>query len=162
MGYDVVGRRLRLESLKRFLYRIAGGEQPVKSGEVWAIGIDLGGTKTEVARIDASGSLGERLRHPTPVKDGPQAVRKVIVAAVQNLRGNAVSPPVGVGVGLAGQIDPEHGMVRIDQGVRRQALSAATQSLHILPAQLKNDVGVIGAAVLAMRLFSSKEGFRNV
>jgi glucokinase len=51
---------------------------------------------------------------------------------------------------------------RIDQGVRRQALSAATQSLHILPAQLKNDAGVIGAAVLAMRLFSSKEGFRNV
>jgi glucokinase len=51
---------------------------------------------------------------------------------------------------------------RIDQGVRRQALSAATQSLRILPAQLKNDAGVIGAAVLAMRLFSSKEGFRDV
>ena len=329
----------------------------MKTGEVWAIGVDLGGTKTEVAQIGVSGSMGERLRHPTPVKDGPQAVRKEIVAAVKNLREKAASPPVGVGVGLAGQIDSEHGMVRfapnlgwhnvsfqsdlagalglpvvvtndvraatwgewlhgagqgcddlvclfigtgvgggvvsggkmlsgcsnttgevghmiidlhgpscscgsqgcfealaggwaiarqareavaadrslgasllkiagkpdaitaemvaeaartddplarriidevvqaliagcvslvnafnpcrlilgggvmegspelvhrIDQGVRRQALPAATQSLHILPAQLKNDAGVIGAAVLAMRLFSSKEGFRNV
>jgi glucokinase len=327
------------------------------AGEAWAIGVDLGGTKIEAARVDGSGSLRERLRRPTDVKGGPEAVKEEIVNAVQILRDKATSPPVGVGVGLAGQIDPEHGMVRfapnlgwrnvsfqsnlaralglpvvvtndvraatwgewlhgagqgcddlvclfvgtgigggvvsggqmlsgcsntagevghmiinlhgppcscgsrgcfealaggwaiarqareavaadpslgapllkiagkgdsitaemvaeaaktddplarriidevvqaliagcvslvnafnpcllilgggviegspelvnrIDQGVRRQALSAATQSLRILPAQLKNDAGVIGAAVLAMRLFSSKEGFRDV
>jgi predicted NBD/HSP70 family sugar kinase len=42
----------------------------MKVGGVWAIGVDLGGTKIEVAQVDASGSLRERLRHPTPVKEG--------------------------------------------------------------------------------------------
>jgi glucokinase len=51
---------------------------------------------------------------------------------------------------------------RIDRGVRQQALSAATQSLAILPAQLRNDAGVVGAAALAMHLFAGKEGFHHV
>jgi glucokinase len=51
---------------------------------------------------------------------------------------------------------------RIDRGVHQQALSTATQSLAILPAQLRNDAGVVGAAAFAMHLFAGKEGFQNV
>jgi glucokinase len=51
---------------------------------------------------------------------------------------------------------------RIDHGVRQKALSAATRSLQVLPAQLKNDAGVIGAAALAIHLFANVEGPRNV
>jgi len=51
---------------------------------------------------------------------------------------------------------------RIDRGVRGQALSAATQSLAIVPARLRNDAGVVGAAALAMRLFEGKEEFHHV
>ena len=46
--------------------------------------------------------------------------------------------------------------------INQQALSAAIQSLHILPAQLKNDSGVVGVAALAVRLFASKGGYRDV
>jgi len=46
--------------------------------------------------------------------------------------------------------------------IAQQAREAASQPLHILPAQLKNDAGVVGAAVLAMRLFASKGEYRNV
>jgi len=53
-------------------------------------------------------------------------------------------------------------MERIDRGVRRQALSAAIRPLHILPAQLKNDAGVVGTAALTVHLFAGKEEFRNV
>jgi glucokinase len=42
---------------------------------------------------------------------------------------------------------------RIAQGVRRQALKAATELLQTMPSQLHNDAGVVGAAVLAMRSF---------
>jgi glucokinase len=114
----------------------------MKVGGVWAIGVDLGGTKLEVAQVDASGSLRERLRHPTPVQGGPQAVRKEIVAAVQNLRDKVASPPVGVGVGLAGQIDPEHGVVRFapNLGWRDVSFQSDLAEALGLPVVVTNDV----------------------
>jgi glucokinase len=45
---------------------------------------------------------------------------------------------------------------RIDKGVRSQALAAACSSLLILPAGLRTDAGVIGAAALAIRTFAGK------
>jgi predicted NBD/HSP70 family sugar kinase len=47
---------------------------------LWAIGVDLRGTKVEVAQVDATGVMGQRLRRPTDVKDGPSAVEAEIVA----------------------------------------------------------------------------------
>jgi glucokinase len=40
---------------------------------------------------------------------------------------------------------------RIDGGVRQRALAAARDPLQVLPAQLHNDAGVVGAAALALR-----------
>ncbi len=45
---------------------------------------------------------------------------------------------------------------RIDKGVRGQALAAACASLIVLPAGLRTDAGVIGAAALAIRTFAGK------
>jgi glucokinase len=110
--------------------------------EVWAIGVDLGGTKVEVADVDGAGRLRERLRRPTRVKDGPEAVREEIVAAVQNLRDMKVSPPAGVGVGLAGQVDPEHGVVRFAPNLGWHDVSFQTDLTHALglPVAVINDV----------------------
>jgi hypothetical protein len=44
-------------------------------------------------------------------------------------------------------------VLRIDQGVRRRALSAATGRLAISAAKLGNEAGIIGAAALAMNTF---------
>lgn len=41
----------------------------------------------------------------------------------------------------------------IDRGVRARALRASCEQLKVLPAELHNDAGVIGAAALAMRRF---------
>jgi len=79
--------------------------------DTWAVGVDLGGTKVEVARIDSAGRLHQRLQRPTNVKEGPEAVKKEIVNLARELRELAGSPPVGVGIGLAGQIDPDEGVV---------------------------------------------------
>jgi glucokinase len=59
-----------------------------------------------------------------------------------------------LGGGVIGGI-PEL-IVRIDKGVRAQALSAACASLIVLPAGLRSDAGVIGAAALAVRTFAGK------
>jgi glucokinase len=47
-------------------------------------------------------------------------------------------------------------IARIDKGVRGQALKAACASLVVLPAGLRTDAGVIGAAALAIRTFAVK------
>ncbi len=79
--------------------------------ETWAVGVDLGGTKVEVARVDSTGRLHQRLRRPTNVKEGPEAVKRDIVGLVRELQKLADSAPIGVGIGLAGQIDPHEGVV---------------------------------------------------
>ena len=116
--------------------------EAVKVGKLWAIGVDLGGTKVEVAQIDGSGRLLNRLRRPTQVQGGPEAVREEIVAAVKNLRDKAVSPPVGVGVGLAGQIDPEHGVVHFAPNLGWRDVSFQTDlgEALSLPVVVTNDV----------------------
>lgn len=79
--------------------------------DTWAIGVDLGGTKVEVARVDSAGRLHQRLRRPTNVKEGPRAVEKEIVNLARELQELSGSSPIGIGIGLAGQIDPREGVV---------------------------------------------------
>ena len=43
---------------------------------------------------------------------------------------------------------------RIDAGIRGAALNAAIEGLEVLPARLKGDAGVVGAATLAIRSFA--------
>jgi glucokinase len=82
------------------------------TADPWAVGVDLGGTKVEVARIDTTGRVVRRVRRPTEVSGGAAAVENEIVEAVRELVRSAGSPPTGVGVGVAGQVDPDSGMVR--------------------------------------------------
>lgn len=78
----------------------------------WAVGVDLGGTKTIVAQVDAQGRLRRRLRFPTNANRGPAAVRAEVVNAARKLVEEADCLPVGMGVGVAGQVDLEKGAVR--------------------------------------------------
>ncbi len=42
----------------------------------------------------------------------------------------------------------------VDKEIRRRALAVAAAPLQVLPSQLGNEAGVIGAAVMAMRLLT--------
>ena len=78
----------------------------MRLADPWAIGVDLGGTKIEVARVTNGGKLLERRKRPTQVEAGPDTIIAEIAGAVKDLIADGGSPPLGVGVGLAGQIDP--------------------------------------------------------
>ncbi len=73
------------------------------------IGIDLGGTKTEIAALRPDGSLGVRRRVPTP-SDYPASVAGMaaLVRAVEAELGGRAS----VGVGIPGAISPATGLVK--------------------------------------------------
>lgn len=80
-----------------------------------ALAVDFGGTKVEAALVDADGALvpGSRHRRPTGASASSasldESVRDVVAAAL------ACRPDdtrlVGVGIGAAGPVDPDAGMV---------------------------------------------------
>jgi glucokinase len=78
----------------------------------WTIGVDLGGSKIEVALVNSSGLLNDRLRVPTDSKKGYKAVLKQITETIHQLcdkNGDAV--PSAVGIGIPGQISRSSGIV---------------------------------------------------
>src|SRR5450759_3273651 len=78
----------------------------------WAIGIDPGGSKIEVALVNSSGLLHDRLRVPTDSKKGYKAILKQITETIHQLcekSGDAV--PSAVGIGIPGQISRSSGIV---------------------------------------------------
>lgn len=70
------------------------------------VGIDLGGTKTTAAVCSTEGQLGERISVPTPAAAGPEAVLDVLA----DLAGRW-GVPDAIGVGAAGVIDVDRGVV---------------------------------------------------
>jgi glucokinase len=112
--------------------------------KIWAAGVDLGGTKVEAAYVDENGRLGQRIRRHTDVKDGPKAVEDEIIKAVQDLMASADSRPVGVGVGVAGQIEAGSGVVQFAPNLewRNIPLQSELSEAIQLPVIVENDVRV--------------------
>ena len=75
----------------------------------WRIGIDLGGTKIEIAALDARGVVRVRERVPTPVGyDAALAAMAELVRDVEQKIGARAS----VGIGIPGAISPVTGLVK--------------------------------------------------
>lgn len=74
------------------------------------IGIDLGGTKTEIVVLDRLDRQILRQRRPTPAGDYAQTVRTV--AALVADAESAIGDRCSVGVGIPGSISPSTGLVR--------------------------------------------------
>ena len=107
-----------------------------------AIGVDLGGTKVHAAVVGPDGTVISERRLPTDVGGGPTKVVDDIVRAVRDELDADLSVIDAVGVGLAGQIDPETGVVRSSPNLKwtdfpfRERLQ---QALGV-PVVVENDV----------------------
>ncbi len=77
----------------------------------WAIGVDLGGTKVEVAAVKEEGEIFQNIRRPTRADTDPTMIEEEIIASIREILAKNESRPVGVGVGVAGQVDPLQGQV---------------------------------------------------
>jgi len=78
-----------------------------------AIGIDLGGTKTEAILLDPTGTVLWRQRRPTPRGEGYDAVLSVVAEMILETA-SQLPPhaPYTVGVGIPGSIDASTNLVR--------------------------------------------------
>lgn len=76
-----------------------------------AIGVDLGGTKVLSALVDGRGEIVASERRETDVDGGFDAVVEQIVEVVTSLRDRADGAVGAVGVGVAGQVTADTGVV---------------------------------------------------
>jgi glucokinase len=107
--------------------------------------LDIGGTKTAAALVDATGTVLERGIAPTPGADGPKAVLKTAADLVLSLAARpAVPSPGALGVGSAGVVDGSTGRVLGATDVLRDwsgtDLAGELERLTGLPTKAVNDV----------------------
>lgn len=110
-----------------------------------AIGVDLGGTKIALALVDESGQIAKSSRVPTDVEGGASAVIEQIRKAAGKLAKASDSAVVGIGVGVAGQIDAETGLVHFAPNLdwHNVPLQSELSSALKLPVVITNDVRAI-------------------
>ncbi len=130
----------------------------------FAIGIDLGGTKLLAAIIDRNGTILNRVKLPTNLKK-PGDLVKLFCKAIDKLlaeSGQNLSEVCAIGIGAAGLIDPDAGIIlqapnlNVLNGLDlKQPLEA---SYH-LPVCMDNDVniGTFGEAAIG-----AAQGSRDV
>lgn len=130
--------------------------------ENWAIGVDLGGTNIDVAQVDHLGKIYHRLRVPTDATRGPVAVEDKIRTAIAEICSiNPDSKPIGMGIGVAGQIEPHSGLVKFAPNLGWQnfpLLQNLKDSLKISGVSM-NDVR---AAAWGEWLFGAGKGSANM
>lgn len=123
----------------------------------WTIGIDIGGTKIELAGVDLLGNVIRRIRIETRTAELPETVESDMIEAIEQIREGLDYPPLGVGIGMAGQIEPETGVVRFAPNLNwlEVPLRANMSEALGLPVFVTNDVR---AATLGEWLFGAGRG----
>jgi glucokinase len=133
----------------------------VSAEQRWSIGIDLGGTKTLLARVDGGGKIGRMLQVPTNAARGAAAVKKMLIDAVRDLLQGTGRLPAGIGVGVAGQVDPENGAVKFapNLGWQDEPFREDLEKALRLPVVVTNDVR---AATWGEWLYGAGKGCNDV
>jgi glucokinase len=111
-----------------------------------AIGVDLGGTKIEVGRVSQLGKILNSIRLDTHSQSGPEGIIQQIVDAVVELKNRSHIPIIAIGVGTAGQVDAESGMVYFSPNLpnwHNVPLKAVLEQKLGLPVKIINDVRAI-------------------
>ena len=109
------------------------------------IGIDLGGTKTEVAVLDDAGRVRWRHREPTPAHDYTAIVHLIETLVRQAARQCSLPWPQRVGVAIPGCLDPHTQLVRgaNTQVLNGQPLGRDLSSRLGLDVRFENDANCL-------------------
>lgn len=77
------------------------------------LGADCGGTNIKMAILDAKGKLIAKDLQPINYSEpAPAVVKNMADRLLRFLKANGVSRPKGLGIGIAGDVDPDKGAVR--------------------------------------------------
>jgi len=110
--------------------------------EPLTLGVDLGGTKIEISLVDASGMIITSHRRATRPERSPDAIIADLIEGITNCRNSSPGPVQALGVGMAGQIARDEGVVHFSPNLDWRDVplkSRLTQALG-LPVVISNDV----------------------
>ena len=110
------------------------------------VGIDLGGTKTEIAVLDAAGKFLLRKRAETPRGDYRATIDTIVrllAAAEQSVGGRCT-----VGIGIPGAISPATGRVRNanSEWLNGQRLQENLEEALARPVRIQNDANCLAVS----------------
>ena len=131
-----------------------------------AIGVDFGGTKVLAAVIDVeSGEVIGTGKKKTSAKDGPDELMKRIFATCDDAMDDAnisIKEIEGIGVGIAGQVDAERGLLvgtaNLSRSVVDLPMAERILEKYGVPAQIRNDVQIAAVGELT---FGAGKGIDN-
>jgi len=112
---------------------------------MYAIGIDIGGTKIAGALVDADGRIVEEERVPSPAGD-PEAMVDAVVGLIERL--SAGHEVIGAGVAAAGFIDADQSTIIYAPNIswRNEPFKAKLEAKLNIPVIIENDANAAGWA----------------
>lgn len=116
------------------------------------VAVDIGGTKTAAALVDASGQISHRIQRPTPAAQGAAAILDAAAALVREV-GVAAGPIAAVGVGSAGAFDEDGAVTHATDhlaGWRGTPVAAGLVARLGIPVVVVNDVHAAALGELAL------------
>lgn len=112
------------------------------SNHSWAIGIDLGGTKIDIAAVDSSGKLHHQKIIHTAVSGGAEAIENQLVESILELYQAFSFPPSGIGIGIAAQVNSKTGLVLFAPNLFWKNWPLSDRLQAKLSSRLKEGVGI--------------------
>jgi len=107
------------------------------------VGVDLGGTKIEAALVDTEGRIVTSQRRATQAERGFDRVVDNIAVCVQKCLDKATGPVLGMGIGVAGQIERDSGVIQFApnlMGWYDLPIKARLEAALAMPVVVINDV----------------------
>ena len=79
----------------------------------YSVGVDIGGTNVTLALVTRKGKIVKKIRFPTRVEEGKaKTIKRIIKALGEVMEGLSLESIEGIGIGAAGDIDQDKGIVR--------------------------------------------------
>jgi glucokinase len=127
----------------------------------WVVGADIGGTKIVAGAVAPDGGIRGRRRRPVPAGSDPEAVLELLASMVAEVAAEAPTPPRAVGVGVAGQVEPETGVVVFAPNLRWREFPLGPRLSQRVgrPVRVRNDAHAIA---LGESAFGAGAGARNL
>jgi glucokinase len=128
----------------------------------FAIGVDIGGTKTAFVLMDSLGNAWRRSEIPTQPKDGVSTVLDRITEVIRQMMSDSAQPISGIGIGSPGVIDPKSGVVHYAVNLDwkevslRDAIARRLQTQ--LPIYIQRDTN---ASTIGEYLYGAGKGTQN-
>ncbi|HEX2534118.1 MAG TPA: ROK family protein [Chitinophagaceae bacterium] len=124
------------------------------------LGIEIGGTKLQLAVAGREGPVQETLRYRVDAGAGAEGIRRQLGEGLDRLL--AAYPVTGIGAGFGGPVDSATGAIRVSHQVKGWSgfpLAAWLQERTGLPVAVDNDANT---AALAEALRGAGKGFARV